>query len=110
MPRRRKVKQNVRARDCTRDPAPLDQRYPFERPANDFACANPAADPGCDLVYHDRPHHHELAYQLSGAESAIYSRIRSFLPEMGGIDLAPLVALIEVYAARIILINNAQYL
>ena len=40
----------------------------------------------------------------------IYSRIRSFLPEMGGIDLAPLVALIAVYAARIILINNAQYL
>ena len=38
----------------------------------------------------------------------IYGRIRSFMPDMGGIDLAPLVALIGVYALRIILINNAS--
>ena len=37
----------------------------------------------------------------------IYSRIRAFLPDLGGVDLAPLVALIGVYAARIILTNNA---
>ncbi len=36
-----------------------------------------------------------------------YGRIRSFLPNTGGLDLAPLVALIAVYALRIILINNA---
>jgi YggT family protein len=36
-----------------------------------------------------------------------YSRIRSFLPPMGGLDLAPLVALLAIYAIRIILINNA---
>ena len=36
-----------------------------------------------------------------------YMRIRQFLPDMGGIDLAPLVALLIVYALRIILINNA---
>ncbi len=36
-----------------------------------------------------------------------YSRIRRFLPQMGGLDLAPLVALIAVYALRIILANNA---
>ena len=35
-----------------------------------------------------------------------YTRIRQFLPDLGGIDLAPLVALIAVYAIRIILINN----
>lgn len=35
-----------------------------------------------------------------------YQRIRRFLPDMGGIDLAPLVALIAVYAIRIVLINN----
>ncbi len=35
-----------------------------------------------------------------------YERIRSFLPSMGGIDLAPLIALIAIYAIRIILINN----
>ena len=37
----------------------------------------------------------------------VYGRIRSFLPQTGGLDLAPLVALIAVYALRIILINNA---
>ena len=37
----------------------------------------------------------------------VYGRIRSFLPITGGLDLAPLVALIAVYALRIILINNA---
>ena len=37
----------------------------------------------------------------------VYGRIRSFLPQTGGLDLAPLVALIGVYALRIILINNA---
>jgi YggT family protein len=37
----------------------------------------------------------------------IYSRVRSFLPNMGGLDLAPLVVLIAVYALRIILSNNA---
>jgi len=37
----------------------------------------------------------------------IYSRIRSILPPMGGLDLAPLVALLAIYAIRIILINNA---
>jgi len=38
----------------------------------------------------------------------LYSRIRQFLPPMGGLDLAPLVALIIVYALRIVLINNAS--
>ena len=37
----------------------------------------------------------------------IYSRVRSVLPNLGGIDLAPLVVLIAVYALRIVLINNA---
>ena len=37
----------------------------------------------------------------------IYSRVRRFMPQMGGIDLAPLVVLIGVAILRIILINNA---
>jgi YggT family protein len=37
----------------------------------------------------------------------IYARVRQVLPNMGGLDLAPLVVLIAVYALRIILINNA---
>ena len=38
----------------------------------------------------------------------IYSRVRSVLPNLGGIDLAPLVVLLAVYALRIVLINNAS--
>jgi len=37
----------------------------------------------------------------------MYSRVRQVLPSMGGVDLAPLVVLVAVYALRIILINNA---
>ncbi len=39
----------------------------------------------------------------------IYSRIRRILPPMGGLDLAPLIALIAVYALQIILANNAAF-
>lgn len=44
---------------------------------------------------------------LNSLLEPLYSRIRRFLPQMGGLDLAPLIVLIAVYAARIILINNA---
>lgn len=37
----------------------------------------------------------------------VYSRVRSVLPNLGGLDLAPLVVLLGIYALRIILINNA---
>lgn len=46
-------------------------------------------------------------YGLNNLLEPIYGPIRRFLPAMGGIDLAPLVALIAVYALRIIIINNA---
>lgn len=36
----------------------------------------------------------------------IYSRIRRLLPDLGGIDLAPLVLLLGIYALRIIISNN----
>jgi YggT family protein len=39
----------------------------------------------------------------------IYSRVRSVLPQVGGLDLAPLVVLIGVAIARIVLMNNAAY-
>ncbi|EPX83023.1 YggT family protein [Salipiger mucosus] len=44
---------------------------------------------------------------LSRLLEPAYSAIRRILPPMGGLDLAPLVALIGVYAIRIILANNA---
>lgn len=37
----------------------------------------------------------------------VYSRIRSVLPQMGGIDFAPLVALLIIYGLQIIIRNNA---
>lgn len=40
----------------------------------------------------------------------IYSRIRSFLPAMGGLDLAPLIVLLAIYAIRIVIINNMSAL
>ncbi|WP_435164918.1 YggT family protein [Falsirhodobacter sp. 1013] len=40
----------------------------------------------------------------------VYGRIRRILPAMGGLDLAPLIALLAVYALRIVITNNAGYL
>lgn len=51
-----------------------------------------------------------LVYQLwSGLErllAPIYEPIRRVLPNMGGLDLSPLVALVAVAALRIIIRNN----
>jgi len=51
----------------------------------------------------------QLWYGINRLLEPLYGRIRQFMPDLGGIDLAPLVALIAVYAARIILINNASF-
>lgn len=51
----------------------------------------------------------QLWYGLNRLLDPLYSRIRRFLPEMGGLDLAPLVVLIGIYAIRIILTNNASF-
>ena len=40
----------------------------------------------------------------------LYAPIRRILPPMGGLDLAPLVVLIGIYALRIIIQNNAAAL
>lgn len=51
-----------------------------------------------------------LVAQIWGGLSAlldpVYNRVRRFLPQMGGLDLAPLVVLIGIFALRIILQNN----
>ena len=49
----------------------------------------------------------QLWYGLERLLEPLYARIRRFLPPTGGIDFAPLVALIAVAALRIILVNNA---
>jgi len=50
----------------------------------------------------------QIWYGLERLLEPIYSRVRRILPAMGGLDLAPLVVLLGVYALRIILINNAS--
>lgn len=49
----------------------------------------------------------QLWYGLNRLLEPIYGPIRRILPNMGGLDLAPLVALLGVYALQIILMNNA---
>ena len=44
---------------------------------------------------------------LSRLLEPIYGPIRRVLPNMGGLDLSPIVALLGVYAIEIILRNNA---
>jgi YggT family protein len=43
---------------------------------------------------------------LSRVLEPLYRPIRNILPAMGGLDLAPLVALIAIYALEIVLRNN----
>ncbi|QDY70006.1 YggT family protein [Qingshengfaniella alkalisoli] len=45
-------------------------------------------------------------YGLNRLLEPLYQPIRRILPDMGGLDLAPLVALLAVYAIEIILRNN----
>ncbi|MEM8580886.1 MAG: YggT family protein [Pseudomonadota bacterium] len=49
----------------------------------------------------------QVWYGLERFLEPLYSRVRRILPAMGGLDLAPLLVLIAVYALRIILTNNA---
>ncbi|WP_380055302.1 YggT family protein [Falsihalocynthiibacter sp. SS001] len=51
----------------------------------------------------------QIWYGLNRLLEPIYSRIRQFLPDMGGLDLAPLIAFIALIAIRIILQNNAAF-
>jgi len=49
----------------------------------------------------------QVWYGLSNLLEPIYGPIRRILPNMGGIDLSPLVALLGLEALRIILFNTA---
>ena len=48
----------------------------------------------------------QIWYGLNRILEPAYSRIRDFLPQMGGLDLAPLVMLLGLYAADRIIYNN----
>lgn len=49
----------------------------------------------------------QIWYGLNRMLEPLYAPVRRLLPAMGGLDLAPLVVLIAVYALQIILRNNA---
>lgn len=51
----------------------------------------------------------QIWYGLSRLLEPIYGPIRRVLPDMGGIDLAPIVALVGIYALEIILRNNIGF-
>lgn len=44
---------------------------------------------------------------LNRALEPLYRPIRNILPNMGGMDLSPIVLIVVIYALRVILINNA---
>jgi len=48
----------------------------------------------------------QIWYGLGKILEPVYGPIRRILPDMGGIDLAPIVALVGIYALEIILRNN----
>jgi len=49
----------------------------------------------------------QIWYTLQRILEPLYTPIRRFMPNLGGIDLSPIVALLALEAIRIILINNA---
>jgi YggT family protein len=48
----------------------------------------------------------QIWYGLNRMLEPLYAPVRRMLPAMGGLDLAPLVVLIAIYALQIILRNN----
>jgi len=48
----------------------------------------------------------QLWYGLNRLLEPLYAPIRRLLPDMGGLDLAPLVVLLGIYSLRIILFNS----
>ncbi|WP_108814502.1 YggT family protein [Loktanella sp. Alg231-35] len=48
----------------------------------------------------------QVWYGLGRILDPIYSRVRRFMPDLGGIDLSPIVVLVGIEILRIFLINN----
>ncbi|OJY32297.1 YggT family protein [Gemmobacter lutimaris] len=49
----------------------------------------------------------QLWYGLNRLLEPVYGTVRRILPAMSGIDFAPLIVLLGIYALRIVIINNA---
>jgi len=61
---------------------------------------------GFQVLNARQPAVHQIWNGLNQLLEPIYAPIRRVLPNTGGLDLAPLIALIGVYAIRIVLRNN----
>lgn len=48
----------------------------------------------------------QLWYGLNRLLEPVYDRVRRVLPAMGGLDFAPLLVLLGIYAAKIVVVNN----
>ncbi|MDO8984594.1 YggT family protein [Cypionkella sp.] len=48
----------------------------------------------------------QIWYGLNRLLDPIYSRVRRVLPNVPGLDLAPLIALLVIYGLRIVVYNN----
>lgn len=46
---------------------------------------------------------------LNRMTEPLYAPIRQFIPPMGGLDIAPLILLIAIFALRIVIANNLLY-
>lgn len=51
----------------------------------------------------------QVWYSLQRLLDPIYRPIRGVIPSVGGLDLAPLVALLAIQAIQIVLVNNFPY-
>ena len=51
----------------------------------------------------------QVWFGLNRLLEPIYGPIRRILPPMSGLDLAPLVALLIIFAAKIVLVNNQGF-
>ena len=49
----------------------------------------------------------QLWFGLNRLLEPMYSRIRAFLPNMGGLDLAPLIVILVIMGLRTVLVDNA---
>jgi YggT family protein len=51
----------------------------------------------------------QIWYGLNRMLEPVYGKIRQVIPAMGGLDLAPLIALVGLMVIRIVLQNNAGF-
>lgn len=56
-----------------------------------------------------QPFIYQVWSSLNAVTEPVYRRIRNFLPQMGGLDFAPIVVLLAIMAIRIVLSNNVAY-